>query len=130
MTGFPLEVVHIYIWSSSCWGSERSDLVSNEIYLRLWLLWTARKVRGGGDFCGRSFLAAAHTCTHALTRAEKKTADRVGPVRHRVFATTGVSSSAGTRYTLLIRETIVNRTYGTHKNLYTSLYFLTIFDPV
>ena len=31
---------------------------------------------------------------------------------------------------LLLRGTIVNRTYGTHKNLNISLFLLTIFGPV
>ena len=31
---------------------------------------------------------------------------------------------------LLLRGTIVNRTYGTHKNLYIYLFSLTIFGPV
>ena len=31
---------------------------------------------------------------------------------------------------LLLRGTIVNRTYGTHKNLYNSLFLLTKFGPI
>ena len=31
---------------------------------------------------------------------------------------------------LLLRGTIVNRTYGTHKDLYIALFLLTIFGPV
>ena len=31
---------------------------------------------------------------------------------------------------LILRGTIVNRTYGTHKNLYISLFFPTIFGPI
>ena len=31
---------------------------------------------------------------------------------------------------ILSRETIVNRTYGTHKNLHISLFFQTIFGPI
>ena len=31
---------------------------------------------------------------------------------------------------LILRGAIVNRTYGTHKNLYTSLFLLPIFGPI
>ena len=32
--------------------------------------------------------------------------------------------------TLLIRGTIVNRTYGAHKNLHISLFFVTVFGSI
>ena len=31
---------------------------------------------------------------------------------------------------VVVRETIVNRTYGTHKNQYIFLFLLTIFGPI
>ena len=36
----------------------------------------------------------------------------------------------GIPYMIIIRGTILNRTYGTHKNLYKSLFLLTIFGPI
>ena len=36
---------------------------------------------------------------------------------------------AGMRY-ILLRGTVVNRTYDTRKNLYTSSFLLTIFGPI
>ena len=48
-----------------------------------------------------------------------------------------VSTNAGDRSTLRtyvcmrhLRGAILNRTYGTHKNLYISLFCLTIFGPI
>ena len=31
---------------------------------------------------------------------------------------------------VLLRETILNRTYGTHKNLYISIFLRTVFGPI
>ena len=41
-----------------------------------------------------------------------------------------LSTKTHTRYLVLLRGTILNRTYGAHKNLYISLFLTTIFGPI
>ena len=70
-----------------------------------------------------------HTPTLEMGEKNACTRDRkiVGNIQHKLQPLCQVRINT---YLILLRGTTLNRTYGTHKNLYISLFLLTTFGPV
>ena len=69
------------------------------------------------------------TTTAASTRTQN---NQFMDSMHTTRTESSVSSSGPQReaFLSLLRRTILNRTYGTHKNIYVSLFLLTILGPI
>ena len=77
--------------------------------------------------CSRSYLSKV-TGDPFFNDIAQRASDAIERARHRLDW--ALKNEGQKQVPLLLRGTIVNRTYGTHKNLYVSPFLLTIFGPV
>ena len=92
---------------------------------RQWLIWIFTGVIDRGremTMCDMIIFGEENTC---LQKKLNTIHILIGKASIQVFSIRKIGCSF-----LLLRGTIINRTYGSHKNLYIPLFLLTIFGPI